>query len=192
MKKPVDHYQDSYWNDLPAVLAYLCRRATGRADLWWMDYFKQRYAAQPFKRGLIVACGNGWVERSLIDRGIAEHFDAFDSAEHYLKEAEAQKGTRSIRYFQSGFATFQPRERYDLIVNVAALHHAQYLYRHLSRLTGALAPGGVFVHFEYVGPSRNQYSEDHVSRMAAVNQSLPARFRTTHALQEFYQLRYLL
>ncbi len=179
----VDYYRDKYWNDLPDVLAYLCRRSTGRPDLWWMDYFKQKYAQPPFKRGLVLACGNGWVERSLIDRGVVEHFDAFDADQEYLRAAQAEKGTRSIRYFRDSFATFKPDREYDLIVNVAALHHAQRLYRHLARLAGALSPEGVFVNWEYVGPSRNQYADAHVERMAAANEALPLRFRSPHRLR---------
>ena len=148
-----------------------------------MDYFKQKYAQPPFKRGLVLGCGNGWVERSLIDRGVAEHFDAFDADDHYLQGAEAEKGDRPIRYFKDSFATFKADGQYDLIVNVAALHHAKRLYVHLARLVDALRPEGIFVNWEYVGPSRNQYGLDHVERMSAINAALPPRFRSPHPLR---------
>jgi SAM-dependent methyltransferase len=131
----------------------------------------------------VIACGNGWVERSLLDRGVAEEFDAFDPAEHYLREAESEKGARRIRYFRDSFETFEPEGEYDLVVNVAALHHAQHLYRHLSRLVRGLSADGVFVNWEYVGPSRNQYSDAHVALMEAVNADLAPRFQTRHGLR---------
>ena len=95
-----DHYSDKYWNDLPAVLSYLCRRSTGNPELWWMDYFKSMYATPPFKRGLVIGCGNGWVKRNLIDRCVAEHFDAFDFSESYLKEAEEKKAPAQFATFR--------------------------------------------------------------------------------------------
>ena len=178
-----NHYADKFWNDLPQVLSYLCRRATGDSSLWWMDYFKSNFASRPFSRGLVIGCGNGWVERDLYDRGIASHFDAFDFSAHYLEQCEQSKGARSIRYWQDSFETFNPEGTYDLIVNVAALHHARYLHSHLQKLQGALSEGGVFVNWDYTGPSRNQYSDEHVNLMRAVNEMLPARFRTPHALR---------
>src|SRR5690348_5178598 len=69
------HCTDRYWNDLPAVVRYLQQRSTGDRELWWMEYLRRRYDT-PFRRGLILACGTGWVERELMDRGIVEHFDA--------------------------------------------------------------------------------------------------------------------
>ncbi len=178
-----DHYRDRYWNDLPGVLAYLCHRATGDAGLWWMDYIKRQYAATPRKRGLIIGCGNGWVERDLFDRGIVEHLEAFDVADHYLAQAEKARGSRPIDYFRCDFESFAPKHQYDLIVNVAALHHAKHLYAFLHRLAPALSCNGIFVNWDYTGPSRNQYPSRQVRFMREVNASLPPRFRTCHQLR---------
>lgn len=179
----VDHYADRYWNDLPQVLHYLQRRATGDPSMWWMDHFKEHYATPPRRRGLVVGCGNGWVERSLYDRGVCEHFDAFDFSADYIAQAEAEQGDRSISYRQSDFRSFQPEGRYDLIVNVAALHHAQHLWHHVATLADAITDDGVFVHWEYIGPRRNQYPSSQLRAMARVRDQLPERFRTPHALK---------
>jgi len=178
----VDHYRDEYWNELPAVISYLCRLATGDGSLWWMDHLKRKYASPPRKRALIVGCGNGWVERDLFDRGIAERFDAFDASQAYLDQAEAQRNGRPIRYALSDFASFRPAGTYDLVVNVAALHHARRLYRIFDVLRQALDDDGLLVNWEYVGPSRNQYSPAHAALLRAANESLPVRFRTSHPL----------
>lgn len=148
-----------------------------------MDYVRKRYASSPFSRALVVGCGNGWVERDLFDRGIATRFDAFDVSEQYLAAAEAHRGSRDIRYFRSDFATFEPDGRYDLIVNVAALHHAQRLHGLVRKLAQAAAPDGIFVNWDYVGPSRNQYTTAQVRLMREVNESLPLRFRSRHTLR---------
>lgn len=183
MQTETDHYADRYWNEVPGVLAYLCLRATGDQNLWWMDDFKARYATPPRKRGLVIGCGNGWAERDLIDRGVADRFDAFDVSTHYLAQAESLREDRPIRYFQSDFRTFSPAATYDLIVNVAALHHAQYLFGLTYSLWRALEPHGIFVNWDYVGPSRNQYSRPHVAAMERANRALPERFRTPHPIR---------
>ena len=180
--KQVDHYSDRYWNDLAVVRAHLCRIATGDGGVWWPAHLKNRYATPPRERGLIIACGNGWVERELYDLGIARHFDAFDPNLAYLEEALRLKGSRSIDYFPATFTDFPLDHKYDLIVNVAALHHARHLYRTLERLSRALLPHGLMVNFDYVGPSRNQYSPWHLERMVQANDSLPESLRSPHSL----------
>jgi SAM-dependent methyltransferase len=182
----VDYYTvDRYWNDLPAVVDHQTRRLPGPDDEWWTAYLKRVYCTPPRKRALVIGCGNGWVDRQLADLGIAEHFDAFDVDPAFLAACEAERGDRPIRYFVSDFRSFEATERYDLIVNVAALHHAQYLYHHCSRLAAALTPDGIFVHWEYIGPDRNQYRDDHVAHMEAVNQAMPERFHTSHRLRPY-------
>jgi hypothetical protein len=52
----------------------------------------------------------------------------------------------------------------------------------LDVLRAALDRHGIMVNWEYVGPSRNRYSPDHVMLMRAVNDSLPERFRTKHPI----------
>lgn len=180
--KEVDHYSDRYWNDLAVVREHLCRLATGDRSVWWPIHLKTRYATPPRERALIIACGNGWVERELHDLEIARHFDAFDPNPGYLEQAHELKGDRSIDYFQATFSDFPLDRDYDLIVNVAALHHARYLYRTLERLARALVPHGLLVNFDYVGPSRNQYSSKHLDHMVRANRSLPEAFRTPHSL----------
>jgi SAM-dependent methyltransferase len=179
----VDHYKDQYWNDLPTVVSHLCRRATGDPGLWWMDYFKARYATPPRKRALVFGCGNGWVERDLYDRSVAEQFDAFDASAAYLEQATRARLDRRITYAQADFDSYRPASTYDLLVNVASLHHVRYLFRMLAILRDALEDDGVFVHWEYVGPSRNQYTDEHLAVMRGINEALPRRFRTPHPLR---------
>jgi len=178
----VDHYAAQFWNDLPAVDRYLRRRSTGDSSQFWMQYIKDRYATPPRKRALMVGCGNGWADRMLCDLGIAEHFDAFDGSPQYLETANQLREGRPISYELFDFNTWIPTRTYDLIVNVAALHHVRYLFRMSYLLSRALEPDGVFVNWDYVGPSRNQYAPRHLAVMRAINTCLPNRFRTNHKM----------
>lgn len=174
---------DRYWNELPAVIRYLSRRATGDELVWWTPHLKKHYATPPRRRGLVIACGSGWVDRALIDQGIVEQIDAFDISPDCIRACEAERGDRPIRYFVSDFTSFHPDGRYDLIVNHAALHHARRLYGTTARLARFLEPDGVLFNWDYIGPDRNQYARSHVTIMEAVNAALPERFRTPHELR---------
>ena len=178
----VERHVDRYWNDLPRVIEYLSRLATGDQARWWVPYLKERYGVRPRRRGLMLGCGNGWVERNLYDEGVAERFDAFDVSEEAIKTARELCGDRPITYHQADFRTFRPDGTYDLIVNHAALHHARYLYRMMHVIASALDDDGIFVNWEYVGPNRNQYSASHLRVMTAINAALPERFRTAYPL----------
>lgn len=179
----IDHYADRYWNDLPAVVAHLQELSTGNRHLWWIPYVKQRYAPEPIERVLVIGCGSGWVDRDLIDSGVAASIDAFDASPDYLAQAVAARGDRRIMYRQCTFEDFRAEGQYDLIVNVAALHHARYLWHHSRELAAALAPDGIFVNWEYVGPSRNQYFRPQMRELERVNAALPERYRSPRALR---------
>jgi SAM-dependent methyltransferase len=174
---------DRYWNEIPAVVAHLSRLSTGDPSRWWMEDFKSRYADPPRRRALVLACGNGWVERSLFDLDVARHFDAFDVSPQLVAEAEESRGDRAITYQVSDFASFDPEpQSYDLVVNHAALHHAHRLYRAVRVAAEALSEDGVLVSWEYVGPSRYQYRSEHLALIHAANESLPQHLRSPHPL----------
>jgi len=168
---------------LPAVVRYLSRRATGSEEESWGSYLKRRYCAEPRRTALVIGCGNGWVERSMVDIGLLASVDAFDIDPANIALAEKDRGDRDINYFVSDFKSFVPQRKYDFIVNFAALHHAEYLYRVCDRLSEALTPDGLFFNWEYVGPDRNQYGPAQMAAMNAVQNQLPVRFRSPHALR---------
>lgn len=174
------YYSGQYWNDLTRVVEYMCENFTGDKKKWWVEDFQERFAQQPFERALVLNCGNGWVERELSDKGIAKHFIAFDYSIDLLRQAQREKGARAISYFQSDANRIDfPENRFDLIVNVAALHHVQYINRLCCILSKCLKPNGILVNFDYIGPHRNQYSFTHWYRIKRVNRSLPDRIRKT-------------
>ena len=182
------YYKDQYWNDHSQVKAYLSRLVQGSRighPKWWIDHFKDCYCkAGPFERALIINCGNGWVERELIDRGIIRSSVGFDFSSVLLTDAISKAGSRKCSYFLSDCNAVKFADNsFDLVVNVAALHHVQFLNRLLCQLLSALKPEGLFVNFDYVGPHRNQYSERHMDAMALANSILPRGFRAMRLIQ---------
>lgn len=153
------YYSGTYWNDFPPVQEYICENFTGDKGKSWIDDFRQRFAEKPFDHGLFLNCGNGWVEREFIDKNIIKQATGFDYSLDLLSLAQKERGPRPIHYFQADVnQVIFKEDHFDLIVNVAALHHVQFINRLCRILCHTLKPEGHFVNFDYVGPHRNQYS----------------------------------
>lgn len=181
-----DHYKDNYWNNLHPVQQYINYNATGNKDtIWQIDLLTRFQNLTPFKKILVIGCGNGWVERQLFDLRIGIDFDAFDISEKYLEQAKKQKGERKIRYFKADLNKLDslPISYYDAIFNVGVLHHGFRLERIMWFLSRSLKPDGLMFNFDYVGPAQNNYSDEHLKLMTEINNSLPNRFKSPHRLK---------
>ncbi|TSA18900.1 MAG: class I SAM-dependent methyltransferase [Nitrosopumilales archaeon] len=181
-----DHYKDQYWNNLDLVQQYINENATGNKDtLWQVDILTRFKEYVPFKKVLIIGCGNGWVERQLYDIGVGLHFDAFDILEKYLESAKSLSGNRDINYFKADInnLTNLGESTYDAIFNVGVLHHTFRLSLAVWKLSRALKPNGLMFNFDYVGPARNQYSKEHLEILKNTNSELPKRFQSPHPLR---------
>jgi SAM-dependent methyltransferase len=172
------YYSGNYWNDLPRVLEYMSEDFTSDPKRWWTVDFAERFCKTPFGRGLFLNCGNGWVEREFVDRGLVRSATAFDYSDDLLKAAEEMRGGRPITYFQADANRLELEpDQFDLVVNVASLHHVQFIDRMCRLLCRATRPGGLIVNCDYIGPARNQYPSRQWRRIKAVNRSLPPAAR---------------
>ena len=180
------HYSNKYWNDLPCVIKYINFLTTGDQDKSWIDDLKVQFKKfLPFDKVLIVGCGNGWLERELADTNIGKNFDAFDISEEYIQEAKNKKGDRSIKYFISDINNLDnlETEKYDAVFNYAIIHHVTDLDNAVNKIYQSMKTNALIFNIEYVGPDRNQYSEQHLSEMVKVLKKIPKKFRTTHPLK---------
>ena len=172
------YYQSIYWNDFPRVLASISQEITGNSEKWWAQDFKERFASTPFERGLALNCGNGWVERDLVDKGIVRQVIGFDYSLDLLRIAERDKGNRLIHYFQADVNRIDfPENQFDLVINVAALHHVQYIDRFCRILCKTLRENGILINYDYIGPHRNQYTFRQWYYIHKVNRKLPGFIR---------------
>ena len=168
------YYHGQYWNDFRLVLEYMCENFTGDKNKWWVQDFRERFCQKPFEHGLVLNCGNGWVERQFVDLGMVKRITAFDYSMDLLRLAEREKGERPIYYFQTDVNKIDFRDnQFDLIINVASLHHVQYINRLCRIMCSALAENGILVNFDYIGPHRNQYPFKQWFYINRVNRSLP-------------------
>lgn len=172
------YYKNTYWNDFPRIQEYMCENYTGDKTRWWVADFKARYCQKPFELALSLNCGNGWVEREMIDLGIAKEIIAFDYSYDLLKIAKDECKGRPIHYFQTDVNHLRlPPNTFDLVLNVAAMHHVQYIDRLSRLLSSSLKDEGIYVSQDYFGPGRNQYPPLMWFLIKLFNQNIPANLR---------------
>lgn len=93
--------------------------------------------------------------------------------------------SRNIDYFKKDTNHLENlgESQYNAIFNVGVLHHTFRLTHALWKLSRALKSGGFMFNFDYVGPSRNQYSDNHLTILKEMNKQLPKRFQSEHRLR---------
>lgn len=167
------YYQGRYWNDIPLVAREINRRFTGDPDKDWITHFSN-LTKRVFKKALFINCGNGWVERGFIDRGLIQEAVGLDVCESLLEQARRDAGNRRLRYYARdiNLADFV-EDGFDLVVNHAAAHHVAHLDRVFRKLARVLDRDGFLVNMDYVGPHRNQYPETQWEEVRRTNETLP-------------------
>jgi SAM-dependent methyltransferase len=172
------YYRDRYWNEAPGVDMYLQRRATGDPFKDWITHLHQWHGG-PFRKALVLNCGNGWVEQMMVDRGVVAEAVGVDIGADLLAQAEQAAAGRPIRHYRLDVnAGAFPEGGYDLVVNHAAGHHIAYLDRVFRAVADVLDDDGVLVSWDYVGPHRNQYPGDIWEAAHRVNTTLPEAIRS--------------
>lgn len=177
----------TFWMAHPLCREAINRRVTGSPDEWPLDWFRRIHATRPFARAVSFGCGLGAFERSAIRAGIALEIDAFDISPRSVeaaRDAAREEGMHCIAYRIGDFDNPRLlRQRYDVALFHASLHHVSELERLFRRLAFALKPGGAIYFDEYVGPSRDRWTDralavarallDLVPREAKVQTHLP-------------------
>jgi SAM-dependent methyltransferase len=171
-----EYYGGVYWNSYAEVIRYMNRRVSGDDDVDCWDCFS-RQTGRTFRKALIVNCGNGWVERALIERGIIESAVGIDVMPELIADARASAGQLPVQYEVADTNRAEFPDGFDLVVNYAAFHHIAYLDRVLRRCCELLPDDGILVNWDYVGPHRNQYGYEAWSHVRRVNQQLPEGIR---------------
>jgi len=172
------YYQGQYWNDIPRIAEYISETLTGDKNKGWIENFKEKYAERPFNHALFLNCGDGRWEREFVDRKIVKKVTAFDISPDLIEKARDLKGNRNIKYIVADANKVKfKKDSFNLVVNMAALHHVQYLNRLCLIIARSLKKGGIFISYDFVGPARNQYPLINYLLMKLVNLTLPKKIR---------------
>jgi SAM-dependent methyltransferase len=151
-----------------------------------MEDFAGRFAAVPFGRGLSLGCGEGALERDIRKKNICREITGMDLSPSNLELARAKaeaEGLDGISYEVADFnALALPEAVYDIVFFHQALHHVRALEKCLDQVKRALKPGGLFYVDEYVGPSRDGWTEREMAAAREIYDRLPRKFKTRRRL----------
>jgi SAM-dependent methyltransferase len=173
------YYTGTYWNDFAIVREKINASISGDPHVPWHEHFATA-TGRKFRRALILNCGNGWVERELVETGLIAEGVGIDYSQALLDEADeaAKRSGLALSYRQGNVNTDDfPEGEFDLVVNHAAAHHITAIDRVFRQVCRVLPDDGWFVSFDYVGPHRNQYGLDAWEEAWRVNQRLPEPVR---------------
>jgi ubiquinone/menaquinone biosynthesis C-methylase UbiE len=175
------------WVEVPGVIENINCRATGNPAIDWINHSGSLLAKfrKPIKT-LSLGCGFGVIEQVLRRYDFCQLIHGVDVAEGAIEaarktaEAEDLDGL-TYEVADLNTATF-PADTYDAVYAHAALHHVFHLEHLLDQVKRTLKPGGLFVVYEYIGPSQMQFPRRDLELADAFLNVIPQRYRSMRRL----------
>ena len=175
----IEYYGDRYWNSINLVEVELRRRAADRVGVSFGEKLLE-WNGKPFQKALALNCGNGWVERELVQTGVARSAVGLDISERLLETARGSAADAGlhIEYYcvDTNTAAFD-FPGVDLVINYAAMHHVANVDRAMREFCRLLPIDGAFFSWDYIGPHRNQYPDSQWAAIKRLNKTLPIGMR---------------
>ncbi|MEN9627296.1 MAG: N-acetylglucosaminyl-diphospho-decaprenol L-rhamnosyltransferase, partial [Pseudomonadota bacterium] len=173
--------QRRHWSSHPVTAAEINRLVSGDVHVGWVDHLQRSRFPAPRARGLSLGCGSGAVVVDALRLGIVQTMEGIDisaGAVQVAQQRAEQAGLAQRARFSAANVNELPLQGpYDLIVFEQSLHHVDALGPVLDRCHDALAPDGLLVVNEYVGPDRFQWSDEAERLMNAMLALLPESHR---------------
>lgn len=175
------------WSHLPLVICNAAKHLgqSYRPNSKIVDpWISQIAELGPYNKAISVGCGFAVNERNLLRRKIVKHFDLFDLAQDRLavaasRLAETNLGACAKISAEDAFDR-EPIEEYDLVFWKSSLHHMMSAHDAVEWSWRALRPGGVFAMWEFIGPTRFQWSDRNIEYVNDFRSTLPIElFRQT-------------
>jgi 2-polyprenyl-3-methyl-5-hydroxy-6-metoxy-1,4-benzoquinol methylase len=189
IKKAADWWSDpeseapeTQWVRVPGVEENMNRRATGDPEMDWITHSAAQLAKFPKPiKTLSLGCGFGVIERVLRRCNYCELIHGIDVAEGAIegaRKAAQDEGLDGLTYEVADLNTATlPKETYDAVYVHAALHHVFQLEYLLDQIKQTLKPGGLFVVYEYIGPSQMQFPRRDLELADVFLKLIPERYR---------------
>jgi SAM-dependent methyltransferase len=177
------------WLQIPGASENMNRRATGDPEMDWITHSAGLLAkfAKPIKV-LSLGCGFGVIEQVLRRRDYCQLIHGVDVAEGAIegaRKAAQEQGLDGLTYEVADLNTAKlPKETYDAVYVHAALHHVFQLEHLLDQIKQTLKPGGLFVVYEYIGPSQMQFPRRDLELADAFLNAIPERYRSMPRLKD--------
>jgi SAM-dependent methyltransferase len=176
------------WLEIPGATENMNHRATGDAEMDWITHSAGLLAkfAKPIK-ALSLGCGFGVIERVLRRCDYCQLIHGVDVAAGAIegaRKAAQDEGLDGLTYEVADLNTAKlPKETYDAVYIHAALHHVFQLEHLLDQIKQTLKPGGLFVVYEYIGPSQMQFPRRDLELADAFLNAIPERYRSMPRLK---------
>jgi SAM-dependent methyltransferase len=168
------------WSHLPLVIRHAAKllghsyKPNSKIVDPWLYLIAQ---LGPYNKAVSVGCGLAVNERKLLRRRVVKHFNLFDLAEDRLAVAATaleEAGLQaSARLSAEDAFDKAPIEEYDLVFWKSSLHHMMSAHHAVEWSWRALRPGGVFAMWEFVGPTRFQWSDRNLEYVNEFRSTLP-------------------
>jgi SAM-dependent methyltransferase len=170
------------WLQIPGASENMNRRATGDPEINWITHSAGLLAQFPKPvKVLSLGCGFGVIERVLRRSDYCQLIHGLDVAEGAIegaRKAAQDEGLDGLTYDVADLNTATlPKETYDAVYVHAALHHVFQLEHLLDQIKQTLKPGGLFVVYEYIGPSQMQFPRRDLELADVFLKAIPERYR---------------
>lgn len=176
-KKPIGSAR-LHWSQSKHVISHVTKLICGEAE----DTIEKSIASLlktispkvPYKKGISVACGKGHKEMGLVENGIVEHFDLYELSEQAIELGRIEAARRGLEdkitfHFGDAFKKEPKHNYYDFVYWDNALHHMLNVDFAVQWSKDLLSERGCFFMFDFVGPSRFQWTD---TQMQLVNDIL--------------------
>jgi SAM-dependent methyltransferase len=171
-----------YWTEHPLIRAYVNECITGVDWIWPTVALKAGWAFRPLGRALSIGCGTGNLERNLRNLNIVTTITGLDISKESIKRARdlaREEHLKGIKYKVADCNRLSlPRERYDGIFFHGSLHHISDPDGLLKMVHDTLLPHGLLYIDDYVGPSRDEWTDAHLQHAREMWETLPAELHT--------------
>lgn len=163
-KKPTAGHR---WGDQPALVGFLNTRICPLHETGIYGAIREAASAGLLTRAVSIGSGIAAQERELVSRGLVEHFDLFEISPDRIAEtnrlAEAEGISDKITTHMADALKQPVSERYDLVFWSHSLHHMFDVDHAIQWSIEALKPGGVLVVYDYIGPTRLQWTRAEIA-----------------------------
>ncbi len=169
------------WVECEAVHRNLNWRGTGDTGEDWLTHTGRFLAKTRPRRALSIGCGFGIIERLIRERNICDFVEGIDVAPGAIEGARRLAAEANLTGIEFNVMDLEssslPEATYDAVYAHASLHHVFNLEHVLDEVRKSLKPNGVLFVYEYVGPSRMQFPNDHIELADSLLKMIPREYR---------------
>lgn len=161
---------------------YINKQISNNTKENWFTYVNKKYVTQQLELGLNIGCGEGGLERHAFRLGMCKRFEAFDIAEGAVQAARERAAQQGIDpYVEYAVADINKIQlepgKYDIAFACMSAHHFEELEHVFGEVRNSLKAPGLFILYEFVGPSQFQWTDRQLSIINNLLRILPAKYR---------------